>query len=134
MNIGQGANIVVNTSSMIKRRAMRRIIEAIRERGAKLVLSDELEGQYRMHAADAGLAPRTLWIELERLRREGKLIYKRDEELTPIAPQEDEDAPIIDLAKAAGAIIITSDKELKERKAGAYGIQAFYLHEFLSDC
>ena len=99
-----------------------------------MVVCGKLMGEYARHIGKGGLSPRYMHILLNGLRREGRLIDREEEELMSVAPPDDEDAHVIDLAKTANAIIITDDKKLKEEKAPSYGLKAFYLHEFLRDC
>ena len=134
MNIGRGANIVVDASAFVKRSVCRRWPRLIRERDARMVVCGKLMGEYARHIGKGGLSPIYMYILLNDLGREGRLIYKKKEELISVAPPDDEDAHVIDLAKTTNAIIITDDKKLKEEKAPSYGLKAFYLHEFLRDC
>jgi len=134
MNVGRGANIVVDASAFVKRSVCRRWPRLIRERDARMVVCGRLMGEYARHIGKGGLSPRYMHILLNGLRREGRLIDRKEEELVSVAPPDDEDAHVINLAKTTNAIIITDDKKLKEEKAPSYGLKAFYLHEFLRDC
>ncbi len=107
--------VVIDACSFLKKYLGECIINKAKQEKITVALCRRLSDEYERHIGEEGLSPLSVMRKLDRLKEQGQLIMKRDEELVRILPEEIDDSHLVNLAKTINAdIVITSDKKARK--------------------
>lgn len=125
-------NAVLDACALVKRRAGEEIVNKVIERCLKVFVNNKLLTEYRKAARETGFSPIIITdVRLKPLEEGGKLYRVKDDMLQHVAPDHEEDAHIVNLAKTFNALVVTDDKLIIEHLSKKYGLKVINYKEFI---